>query len=166
MSLDNIQLPSMVVKELYKDLLVGLNLEQLNQKTATTNGFQLLGKFSRKVLIIVDNNMAIYLPDEELQFLLGILSACKLTMDDVSIANKQRNAHLNYTAISTQLEPSVILLFGIEPLSLELPLSFPFYQVQKYNNQVFLSAPALSALQGNKDQKTMLWKSLQQIFLK
>jgi len=165
MSLENIQLPARVITDLFKDSLVELQRLQPNHKKAAAVGFQMLGKFLKKVLILVDNSEAIYLPDEELQFLLGILSACKLTMEDVSIANLQKNNGLTYTTISKELKPAVVLLFGIETEQIELPLSFPAYQVQKYNQHTFLCAPPLATLQKNVEEKKLLWKSLQQIFL-
>ncbi len=47
---------------------------------------------------------------------------------------------------------------------IKLPLSFPDYQIQKYNNQLYLTTPPLSKLQNDKAEKTKLWNCLKQIF--
>lgn len=113
---------------------------------------------------MVNNSEAMYLPDEELNFLLGILNACKLNMDDVGIINLHKNENTSYHLIASELKADKIFLFGATASDIELPLSFPDYQVQKYNNQVYLSAPPLKALQHDKAEKTKLWNCLKQIF--
>ena len=55
-------------------------------------------------------------------------------------------------------------MFGVLPKALELPLDFPYYQLQKYNNHTYLSAPALAALINDKTEKVKLWTSLKQLF--
>jgi hypothetical protein len=45
-----------------------------------------------------------------------------------------------------------------------LPLQFPAYQIQKFNNQVYLAAPALHLLAQDKAEKTKLWNCLKQVF--
>ena len=57
-----------------------------------------------------------------------------------------------------------IFLFGLGADALALPLQFPHYQVQQFNNQVYLSSVALNELQANKDEKMKLWNSLKKIF--
>ena len=57
-----------------------------------------------------------------------------------------------------------LLLFGVQPAEIELPLDFPNYQIQRYNNQVYLTAPLLSNFKDNKAEKTKLWNCLKQIF--
>ena len=96
---------------------------------------------------------------------MGILGACNLSMEDVALVNMNKNTGLTYISISEQLKAETILLFGVQPSALELPLQFPEYQVQKYNNQVYLSAPILTKLQGDKAEKLKLWNCLKQIFL-
>jgi hypothetical protein len=57
--------------------------------------------------------------------------------------------------------PVSIFLFGVLPADLQFPLHFPYFQLQQYNNQVYISAPALSQLAVNKEQKKELWACLQ-----
>jgi hypothetical protein len=164
MSLDNIQLVPITVQELFKNSLIELNKVQPILETAAQTAFSILGKNQKKILILVDNTEAIYLPDEALNFLLGILGACKLSMEDVGILNFNKNQSITYQTIATGLEAEKVFLFGISPAQIALPLSFPHYQIQRYNGQVYLTAPPLSSLQNDKGEKTKLWNSLKQIF--
>ena len=162
MTLDNIQLPSIVLHGLYKHSLVDLEIE--SQSTPPPITFQVLGNNGKNILIIVETDEAIYLPDEQLNFLLGILSACNLNMADVAIFNLKNNIQVNYKTLATELRPEKILLFGIKPEQIALPLDFPHYQIQQFNNQTYLTAPMLSILQDNKVEKVKLWNCLKQIF--
>lgn len=166
MSLNDIQLPATVVQGLYRKLLVEEKNKVPVEKSTTAPTFSILGKNKKGVLVIVKNEATAFLPDEELNLLLGILAACKLNMDDVGILNIYKYPTANYQTISQQLGIEKALLFGINAEDIQLPLSFPQYQIQRYNNQVYLCAPTLSALQNNKAEKTKLWNSLQQIFSK
>jgi hypothetical protein len=164
MSLDNIQLPAIVLYDLFKDSLVDLNTHQPDSIASMATSLSFLGNNQKKVAIIVADEKAIYLPDEELNFLMGILSACKLTMADVALVNIKKNDAFTYTELEQQLKTEIILLLGVIPSQLELPLQFPAYQIQKFNNQVYLAAPALHLLAQDKAEKTKLWNCLKQVF--
>lgn len=164
MSLNDIVLPSKSVVELYKNSLVEDKSSGI-PKPAQQGATSVLGKNLKRIIIAVANKEAAFLPDDELNFLLGILSACKLNMDDVGIVNLAKNNGLSYTQIIADLKAEKMLLFGVKPDDLQLPLSFPQYQLQRYNEQLYLAAPALSNLQDNKDEKLKLWNCLKQIFL-
>jgi len=164
MSLDNIQLPPIVLHDLFKNSLVDLNTGTTKAGIEKTPGIAFLGNNQKQVVIIVSNATTIYLPDEELNFLMGILNACKLTMADVALINIAKAGAVTYTEIQQELKAATLLLFGIDPLQLQLPLQFPHYQIQKFNNQVYLSAPELSAIAADKTEKTKLWNCLKEIF--
>lgn len=164
MSLNDIVLPVKSIVSLYKNSLVedqSFNTPKPLQQSSVA----ILGKNLRRIIILVTNKEAAFLPDDELNFLLGILSACKLNMDDVGIVNLAKNKGLSYTQIINDSKAEKLLLFGVKPDELALPFSFPHYQLQRYNEQLYLAAPALSNLQDNKDEKLKLWNCLKQIFL-
>jgi hypothetical protein len=164
MSLDNIHLPPIVIQQLFKDSLIGLDANQSPASKPVTCSLNILGKNKKKVIVVVSSEETVYLPDEELNFLLGILSACKLTMEDVGILNLKKNKAADYNNIAKELGAAVVFLFGIVPADIELPLGFPHYQVQLYNSQTYLSAPPLSQLKDDKVEKGKLWNSLKVIF--
>jgi DNA polymerase III psi subunit len=164
MSLDNIKLPPLVLQQLYTHSLIDLKNTPKIEANSELKAFLTLGNNQKKVLILVESEETLYLPDNQLNFLLGILAACNLTMEDVAILNTKKNPSVNYQLITTELQSEKVFLFGVEPSQIELPVNFPTYQIQKYNNQVYLAAPPLSEFQDNKAEKTKLWICLQQIF--
>ncbi len=164
MSLDHIQLPAIVLQDLFTNTLVDLKTVTAPPSSFNEGNLSCLGGNKRRVTIIVAHPEVIYLPDNELNFLLGILTACKLSMADVALLNYSKNPSVTYKHISEQLLAEKILLFGIEPSKLELPLQFPHYQIQQFNNQVYLSSPGLKILSDNKEEKIKLWMCLKQVF--
>ncbi len=143
MSLDNIKLPASVIGDLYKNSLVlsDNNISTVAETPSTKVSFNVLGHNQQGIIIVVADDETLYLPDEQLNFLMGILTACKLTMQDVAIINIKKNKNVSYQNITGELKAKKILLFGVEPELLSLPLQFPAYQLQSYNNQVYLSSP-------------------------
>lgn len=164
MGLDNIQLTPTAILDLYRDVLVENSTPKPRQSSVNDTKLLFLGQNNKKIAILVKKEEILYLPDDELQFLLGILSACKLNMADVAILNLEKNEHIDYLQLMSELMAEKILLFGVTPTEIGLPLQFPNYQVQKYNNQVYVSSPALNALVDNKEEKTKLWNALKQVF--
>ncbi|HTB52494.1 MAG TPA: hypothetical protein VK718_06955 [Ferruginibacter sp.] len=166
MSLDNIQLPAAVIQDLYKKTLVlsDTKAEKKPQTTSTTISFNILGNNQQKILLLVSDDETLYLPDEQLNFLMGILAACKLTMQDVAILNIKKNTDISHTNLATQLKAEKVILFGVETSIIGLPLQFPMYQIQAYNNQTYLTVPLLTILQNDKAEKTKLWLCLKQLF--
>ena len=164
MSLDNIQLPAFLIQELYKNSLVEFESPKPVQKIEVKSSINILGNNRSKVIIVVENNEAAFLPDNQLNFLLGILSACKLTMEDVAIINIYINKAITYKAILLELKAEKIILFGVTPAQLNLPVEFPSYQIQQYNNQTYVTSAMLANIESDKTEKTKLWNCLKQIF--
>ena len=164
MSLDNLHLPPVVLQELFNHSLIGLMVEKKWDEKKFSTIFSTLGNNRKNILILVENEETPYLPDDQLNLLLGILAACNLTMDDVAILNIKRNKPVTYKSVTAELKSEKLFLFGVNPFQIDLPLDFPNYQVQQFNNQIYLSAPPLSHFQDNKVEKTKLWNCLRQIF--
>jgi len=164
MGLDDIKLPPIVLQELYKHSLIELKSEQKPEEKASSKQFYTLGNNSRRILVLVENNETLYLPDDQLNFLMGILAACNLSMEDVAIMNIIKNKPVTYKAFTNELKSEKIFLFGVNPGQIELPLDFPNYQIQQFNNQTYLTALPLSQFHDNKAEKTKLWICLKQIF--
>ena len=164
MSLDNIELTPFLIQELFKNSLIELYDIEPEKEIKQVLPFNVLGNNKKKVIIIVENDETLYLPDGELNFLLGILSACKLTMEDVAILNIKKNKSVSYKSIELELKAEKIILFGVVSIQIELPFEFPHYQIQQYNNQTYVSAAMLLHIQDDKAEKTKLWNCLKQVF--
>ena len=136
MSLNHIQLPPLVLQQLFTHSLIDAKNEPSPEGKVISKGFLTLGNNRKHVLILVQSEDTLYLPDDQLNFLLGILSACNLTMEDVAILNIKKNASVTYKTVTDELQSEKLLLFGIQPNQIELPVNFPPYQIQQFNNQV------------------------------
>jgi DNA polymerase III psi subunit len=164
MSLNNIELPSITLQSLYAKSLVELKTSAHSAEAVIGSSLNILGRNLKRIVIVVRNVDVAFLQDDELNFLLGILAACKLNMDDVCILNMVKNPAADYHIIGSELSADKIILFDVDPAEIKLPLSFPYFQVQRYNGQTYLSSPSLTDLQHDKAEKTKLWNCLKQIF--
>jgi DNA polymerase III psi subunit len=164
MSLDNIQLPAFVIQDLFRKNLVDTNSNEKKEAIAGSEELNFFGGNKQHIILLVNNPDAVFVTDQQLTFLSGILTACKLTLEDVGLINIVATPIISYKAISKSFKPRIVIMFGISPEAIELPFVMPLFQKQLYNNQVYLTAPSLSELENNKDQKRNLWTVLQQIF--
>ena len=165
MSLDNIELTPFLIAELFKNTLVEIKSAKKADKTALPPAFNFLGNNKSRVAIVIYDAENIYLPDAQLNFLMVILGACKLTMEDVAIVNISNSNSITYKTIESELKAEKIILFGVTSAELGLPLEFPVYQIQQYNNQTYIASDSLMHIETNKKEKISLWNCLKQIFV-
>ncbi len=164
MSLDNFQLPPFLISELFKNFLVVIDNQGLTTEISNIPEILYLGKNEKNILLIVQDENAVFLPDNDLNFLIDILKACKFSLSDTALINFHQNKEINYQSLLDKFHPEFILLFGIEPKELDFPLQFPHFQVQQYNNQTYFSAPSLNKFESDTDLKKLLWAGLQKLF--
>jgi DNA polymerase III psi subunit len=164
MSLNNIQLSPLLIEKLYSKSLVDLNAVKVPAPKNANKGFNCLGNNEKNILIVIDEPEAVYLQDTDLNLLVGILTACKLSLADIALLNFDKNKHAAYDSLNKELNPSTIILFGIEPTLLDFPLNFPHFQLQPYNGQHYLAAPALKNIGADIALKKQLWLALQKHF--
>jgi hypothetical protein len=171
MSLNHINLPATVLVDLYSNSLVDTGETNVVKKEkpgpsiepVPSEGLKWLGNNNKFVLIVVNTPDAVHVPDNELQFLTNMLSACKMTIADVAIVNINKQSH-NYKEILKELSSRTALLFEIEPAAFGLPMNFPYFQIQPYAGCSFLYAPSLRELESDKVMKSKLWVSLRRLF--
>ena len=160
MSLNNISLSPYLLTELYKDVLI-----ESASATAATTSFKSLGNNKKNILLLVSKDNVAFVEDEELNFLSAILSACKLSIADCAIVNLHTaKKPVSYKALVEQFQSRSILLFDVAPESIDLPFHFPHFQLQQFDQCVYLSAPSLKDLGNDKTIKTKLWNCLKALF--
>jgi len=165
---------------MYKDSLI--EDTELNQKLKATyiesegatvkpikneshhKSWNYLGEYKKSVLMIIRYQNIAYLPDAQMNFLTSVLGACKLGLADVAILNISNTPSNQYKTIYDQFKSSVIVLFGITPEEFAMPVNFPEFQVQAFNNCTFLHTPVLENLESDKILKSKLWVCLRRIF--
>ncbi len=85
MNFEQFHLPGFLLRDLYKESLVELNeIQQIPEKTADINA-NVLGNNQKQVLILVSYPGELVITDTDLTFLLTVLQACNLSLNDVSI---------------------------------------------------------------------------------
>jgi DNA polymerase III psi subunit len=117
----------------------------------------------RNILVIV-HSTEITLNEKQSVFLQSILKACKIEASKVNIISTSSPQFGDYKQLNSLFGIEKCLLFGIEPSAIKLPMNFPSFQIQSYQNQQYLWAPSLEELENDKNQKITLWNSLQKIF--
>jgi hypothetical protein len=128
--------------------------------------YKFLGDNQKRTTILVDSPETAFLPDDQLAFLTKMLEACKMNIGDVAIVN-QAVSRADITGLK-RLSPTRILLFGPAPADIGLPINFPFFKIQLYDQCSFLWVPSLAQLvqpgEESKLLKTKLWVCLKTLF--
>ncbi len=179
MDLNKIELPAKVIADLYPDSLVATNAVPVaksgditaeTEKTAplpaqtSTASWKSLGNNAKFILVVVKNEELIFLHDNELTFLTGILGACKLTMEDVALVNMNNHPEASGKDLVHFFKSRSVLLFDIMPSAFGLPVNFPQYQLQPFAGTTYLYAPSLSQLENDRVEKSKLWVCLKRLF--
>ena len=178
MDLNHIELPASVVASLYHNTLT--DTAPVSKKTTTaeetkiiavpgaeaeavTSPWRSLGNNDKNILIVV-NSEAVYLPDRELTFLTGILTACKLSLADVVLFNFNNHPETSWKELTVFFKSKIVLLFDLEPPAFGLPMNFPNYQIQPFSGCSYLFSPSLKELENDRAEKTKLWNCLKRLF--
>lgn len=185
MDINHIQLNPAALAGLYRDHLVdaggipGSEAKPVTEKNvsvtnaavtdpiapSTSNAaIKSLGSNERKVLLLVSHPDKVFLPDEELKFLTGILAACKLSMADVALVNLAGTDGIGYKELLSQFNSTKVLLFGMEPSTIGLPMAFPAFQLQAFNGTTYHWCPELSRMENDRTLKAQLWNNLKTLF--
>lgn len=178
MDLNHINLPPAALAGLYGETLVAdhsvnsvpAGFVQKKEPPSTVSAVdqipavRSLGNNQQRILVLVNVSDAVFLSDESLGFLTGILSACKLSMADIALVNLYHYPDIPYQTLLTDFKSRIVLLFDKDPASFGLPMNFPHYQLQAFNGNTFLYAPSLQDLEKDKVEKSKLWVSLKRLF--
>jgi hypothetical protein len=142
-------------------ILFGSSLYGIEEKT--TKPLSVLHNTTIKLIVITSVNTAIEANASQLALLNSILLACKINSQEVKLIHfNQENT--NYKELSSTFNPSFVLLFGISPAEIGLPLMFPHFQLQNFDKITYISSPALEKIENDKPQKINLWNALKQAF--
>jgi hypothetical protein len=167
MSLNTLELSDRLLADLYKNHLIG-STGVLSPKPAgaSANKISFLGNNRSNTAVFVKYPQQTWLPDEDLQFLIKMLAACKMTLTDVAIINISKQ-QVRFNDLQ-DFAPKYVLLMGVEPSELELPMNFPAFKLQSYAGSTYLlSAPIHEINQDSTAGKTLkmqIWNCLKQMF--
>ena len=129
--------------------------------------YKSLGNNRKQITIIVQSPGIAFLPDDQLTVLTRMLEACRMNMGDVAIVN-HASEPVVIQSLRQQLNPAIILLFGIQPVDIGLPINFPVFKIQAYDDCTYLYSPSLAELlpptEESKLLKSKLWVCLKTLF--
>jgi len=165
MSLDNIRLSKENCKNLFAKNLIESDNTPIDKEVEKASTISSLGENQQQILFLVYEPEQRFLPDDEMTLLSNLITACKLSMADIALVNFYHN-QVDYHSFVNYFHPVKILLFGVSTEELNLPFTIPFFQIQPFQEQLYLTAPSLKNFLNNKDLKKELWASLQKLFLK
>lgn len=151
-------LPFSVVSGLYKKVLVSAKKET---EILTASGPTLM--LEKKIPVLVKSN-ASGIPPQQKIFLSSIMTACKLQENEYIIVATDGEAPLDYLTLKAQYESRFVLLFGISPSAIQMPIQFPHFQIQSFQGCQYLCAPALELIEQDKSLKVQLWQCLKKMF--
>ncbi len=180
----DIQLPSFVLAELYKNSLVIIADAVVPAAKApvqvTQNAPEIkaeivqpvqkpwyLGDNKRGIVVVVKDENAVFINDEWLETLSKLLAALKINLADIAIVNIAKES-VDFTRLK-ELNAKQILLFGVTTEQIQMPFAIPYYQVQNYAGCTILAAPIVTlappaqTTDGIKAEKRKLWESLKRI---
>lgn len=159
---ETIKLPIAILSGLYRNCLVDINNSETTTKPSTEEIEILPGKIVDTIVIC--RSVEQKLPLQQMDFLYNIMKACKLQKEDYAVFTDREADNLDYQSTIKQFKQKQLILFGLEPGSIGLPINFPHFQVQSFEQVRYLSAPGLETIEGDKALKMQLWQCLKQLF--
>ena len=128
-------LPAELIASLYRDILIDDQEVQKNEK----NGQHVE---SKNTLILV-NQTDSQLNEKQSAFLSAILKACKMELHEVNLICCKSSNCPTYQELNSTLSPKNIIAFGLTPTDIALPMLFPAFQIQSFENVKYTIATIL-----------------------
>ena len=149
-------LPAELIASLYKDVLIDDQHPQKEEK-------HVQHMETKNTLILVNHTEGV-LNERQSAFLSAILKACKMELHDVNLICCTSSNCPSYQELASRLSPKNIIAFGLTSTDIALPMLFPAFQIQSFENVKYTTAPLLEEIEQDKPLKMKLWGTLQQLF--
>jgi hypothetical protein len=175
MSFDNIQLTDDQLADFYGKQLVIVekadNVPKPETKAAkptiaaepvaaTAPLLGITGKNKKQFVWLVEEHYFPYLNDADFQFLVDVLTACKMNMEDIALVNVANNRN-HFDELMQQLRPKFVIASGVQVDA--LPIQPADYRVQDQQGYLFCCTETLEAIRTDKSKKSKLWLALKQM---
>jgi len=164
MSIDKVPIPVFLYQSLFGKNLVNAKAETANSSINAPLAISSLGGNEKKIIFLVDDPQNKFLADAQVKLIYDLLTACQLTMGDIALVNFSYNKPLTYKELIDQLQPKKVLMFGLTTGDLGLPFTIPFFQIQNFQERVYMLSPSVHDLRMNTELRKQLWACLQKIF--
>ncbi len=159
MGINDIRLSTELIGILYPDTLIEENDRGL--------GYPFLGKNHHSICFLVSYPDDEFIPDDQLVFLQKILTACKLSLNDIALINTKRTP-VELLVLKTRFRPRIIFFWGSAPAITGSTLNFPDMTISTWENIRILPVMQAELMSGDNPQglelKKNLWISLKKLF--
>jgi hypothetical protein len=143
------------------------NNNATNEPIKELGQIKYLGEHLKQVTIIVKDELAVYLNENDLTLLSSILSACKLTLADIALINVAQQK-LSLHEILNVLPSKLVMIFDVSSATLKIKLPTTLYKSIQLGDTYLLFSNSLSLMQGGdqsaKLEKGKLWAILKSLF--
>ena len=143
------------------------NYNTTNEPIKELGQIKYLGEHLKQVTIIVKDELAVYLNENDLTLLSSILSACKLTLADIALINVAQQK-LSLHEILNVLPSKLVMIFDVSSTTLKIKLPTTLYKSIQLGDTYLLFSNSLSLMQGGdqsaKLEKGKLWAILKSLF--
>jgi hypothetical protein len=143
------------------------NNNTTNEPIKELGQIKYLGEHLKQVTIIVKDELAVYLNENDLTLLSSILSACKLTLADIALINVAQQK-LSLHEILNVLPSKLVMIFDVSSTTLKIKLPTTLYKSIQLGDTYLLFSYSLSLMQGGdqsaKLEKGKLWAILKSLF--
>ncbi len=175
MGINHLRLSSELIAALYPESLIAgnepasvkENVRISKQIADKTPAYPFLGENSRSICFLANYPEEDFLPEEQLVFLQKMLTACKLNLNDIALLNI---AHIVFdlAKLRVQLQPRIIFLWGIQPMSVGLKSGLPDFTISLVDGISVIPVLSPDLMSGNHPEgtefKQRLWICLKKLF--
>jgi hypothetical protein len=129
--------------------------------------YPFLGENNRSICFLANYPEGDFLPEDQLEFLKKMLTACKLNLNDIALLNIARSS-VDLADLRLQLHPRIIFLWGIEPASVGLKSGLPDFAISMFDGISIVPVLSPGLMSGTRPEgtefKQRLWICLKKLF--
>jgi hypothetical protein len=129
--------------------------------------YPFLGKNLQSICFLVSYPDDEFIPDEQLVFLMKILTACRFSLDDIALVNSKHRP-VQMETLKNQFNPRIIFLWGTPSSIPDIDREFPDMIISSWQNISILpvSQPEIMSTDSPEGlaMKRNLWVSLKKLF--
>jgi hypothetical protein len=94
-----------------------------------------------------------------------MVGGCKLNTGQYAVLLYDEQQPMAWAQIKTQLQPKLLILFGLHPSMLGVSVLFQFHTCNRFDGCLWLPVPSIKQLMSDKEVKRQLWlEALRPVF--
>jgi hypothetical protein len=128
-------------------------------KPSSKPAYEYLGENNKSFLVVINNTEKDFLAKADLEFLLKIIKAKGLVLEDIAILNKAKYKNLSFDNLKEFFAFNKMLTFGINPKEFGV-VGIESNKKCNFKNTTILGTWDLSLLNSDVKKKTTFWNEL------